>query len=135
MSAYCTLNYNTSVDLTCTHSSRAWFLLLRQLVGSENPAHLGSQSQTIKETDRMVIKCTVLELRGQYDSGASAVIPPKTNRKHQRDYDAEAYKWRHLVENYFAKIKEFRGIATRYDKTDCSYAASWSLAAALIASR
>jgi len=67
--------------------------------------------------------------------GATAVIPPKANRKHQRDYDAEVYKWRHLVENYFAKIKEFRGIATRYDKTDCSYAASWHLAAALIASR
>ena len=67
--------------------------------------------------------------------GATAVIPPKANRKHQRDYDAEAYKWRHLVENYFAKIKEFRGIATRYDKTDCSYAANWNLAATLIASR
>ena len=41
-------------------------------------------------------------------------------------------KWRHLVENYFAKIKEFRGIATRHDKTDCSYAAYWNLVAALI---
>ena len=65
--------------------------------------------------------------------GAIAVIPPKTNRKYQRDYDADAYKWRHLVENYFAKIKEFRGIATRYDKTDCSYTANWNLVAALIA--
>jgi len=59
----------------------------------------------------------------------------QTNRKIQRDYDAEIYKWRYLVENYFAKIKEFRGIATRYDKTDCSYAANWNLVAALIASR
>src|SRR6056297_352756 len=67
--------------------------------------------------------------------GASAVIPPKANRKIQRGYDAAVYKWRHLVENYFAKIKEFRGIATRYDKTDCSYAACWNLVAALIASR
>ena len=67
--------------------------------------------------------------------GAAAVIPPKANRKIQRDYDAEVYKWRHLVENYFAKVKEFRGIATRYDKTDCSYAACWNLVAALIASR
>lgn len=67
--------------------------------------------------------------------GATAVIPPKSNRKHQRHHDAEIYKWRHLVENYFAKIKEFRGIATRYDKTDCSYAANWNLAATLIASR
>ena len=67
--------------------------------------------------------------------GATAVIPPKANRKQQRDYDADACKWRHLIENYFAKIKEFRGIATRYDKTDCSYAANWYLAATLIASR
>ncbi len=67
--------------------------------------------------------------------GATAVIPPKANRKHKRDYDTEVYKWRHLVENYFAKIKEFRGIATRYDKTDCSCAACWNLAETLIASR
>ena len=69
------------------------------------------------------------------DRGAIAVIPPKSNRIVQREYDAEAYRWRHLVENYFAKIKEFRGIATRYDKTDNSYAANWYLVAALIASR
>ena len=43
------------------------------------------------------------------ERGASAVIPPKSNRKVQRDYDTHMYKWRHLVENYFAKIKEFRG--------------------------
>ena len=67
--------------------------------------------------------------------GATAVIPPKANRKQQRDYDNDAYKWRHLIENYFAKIKEFRSIATRYDKTDCSYAANWNLVATLIASR
>ena len=66
------------------------------------------------------------------ERGATPVIPPKTNRKIQRNYDAEVYKWRHLVENYFAKIKEFRGIATRYDKTDRSYAACWNLVAALI---
>jgi transposase len=69
------------------------------------------------------------------ERGASAVIPPKASRKHQRYYDAEAYKWRHLVENYFAKIKKFRGIATRYDKTDCSYTASCNLPATLIASK
>ena len=69
------------------------------------------------------------------DRGAIAVIPPKSNRIVQREYDKEAYRWRHLVENYFAKIKEFRGIATRYDKTDNSYAANWNLVAALIASR
>ena len=44
-------------------------------------------------------------------------------------------RWRHLIENAFAKLKEFRAIATRYDKTDVSFAASIHLAAAIIASR
>lgn len=58
------------------------------------------------------------------ERAAISVIPPKTNRKHQSGSDAEAYKWRHLVENYFLKINEFRGLAKRCDKTDCSYTAS-----------
>ena len=67
--------------------------------------------------------------------GVTAVILPKSNRKQQRSYDAEAYKCRHMVENDVAKIKEFTGITEHYDKTDCSYAANWNLAAALIAAR
>ena len=66
---------------------------------------------------------------------AFAVIPPKSNRKIQYEYDEVVYCWRHLVENYFAKVKEFRGIATRYDKTDSSYAANLNLVAAIIAAR
>lgn len=69
------------------------------------------------------------------DRGATAVIPPKANRLVQRAFDKAMYAWRHLVENYFSKIKEFRAIATRYDKTDTSYAANWNLAAAIIAAR
>lgn len=56
--------------------------------------------------------------------GTTAVIPPKTNRKQPIAYDKDMYRWRHLVENYFAKIKEFRGVATRYDKTETSYRAN-----------
>jgi transposase len=67
--------------------------------------------------------------------GTVAVIPPKANRKARRDDDKHACKWRHLIENYFAKIKEFRAIATRYEKTTSSYAANWHLAATIIASR
>ncbi len=69
------------------------------------------------------------------ERGATAVIPPKSNRKGQRDDDTHMYKWRHLIENYFAKIREFRGMATRYDKTDTSCAANWHLCAMLIAAR
>jgi transposase len=67
--------------------------------------------------------------------GATAVIPPKSNRKQRRVYDEDAYAWRHLIENYFAKIKEFRALATRYESTASSYAANWHLAATIIAGR
>ena len=54
-------------------------------------------------------------------SGASnlyeIMIPPKSNRKVPRAYYAEdLYKARHLFENFFARLKQFRAIATRYDK-------------------
>jgi transposase len=58
------------------------------------------------------------------DRGAAAVIPPKANRKASLDYDKAMYRWRHLIENYFSKLKDFRAIATRYDKTDTSFRAN-----------
>ena len=74
--------------------------------------------------------------RAELDArGAAAVIPPKANRKAAISFDRAMYRWRHLIENTFAKLKEFRAIATRYDKTDTSYAATIQLAAAIIASR
>ncbi len=75
-------------------------------------------------------------LRADLDRrGAAAVIPPKANRKAAIDFDRDMYRWRHLIENTFAKLKEFRAVATRYDKTDASYAATIHLAAAIIAAR
>ena len=75
-------------------------------------------------------------LRTELDArGAAAVIPPKANRKAAISFDRNMYHWRHLIENTFAKLKEFRAVATRYDKTDASYTATVHLAAAVIASR
>jgi transposase len=75
-------------------------------------------------------------LRAELDArGAAAVIPPKANRKTRFDFDRDAYRWRHLIENCFAKLKEFRAVATRYDKTDDSFRATINLAAAIAASR
>jgi len=75
-------------------------------------------------------------LRADLDArGAAAVIPPKSSRKAIIGYDRDMYRWRHLIENFFAKIKEFRAIATRYDKTDLSYRAAILIAAAVIACR
>lgn len=54
---------------------------------------------------------------------ATAVIPPRSNRTVQRGYDKHQYKDRNLVERFFQKIKNFRRIATRYEKLDSSFAA------------
>ena len=75
-------------------------------------------------------------LRAELDArGAAAVIPPKAGRKALIARDRAMYRWRHLIENCFAKLKEFRAVATRYDKTDDSFRATINLAAAIIASR
>lgn len=60
------------------------------------------------------------------------VIPPKSNRKEQRSYDQQLYKARHLIENFFAKLKQYRAIATRYDKTARNFLGAIHLAASLI---
>lgn len=57
-------------------------------------------------------------------SGMAVVIPPKRNRKEQRDYDHYIYKLRHLVENAFLHLKRWRGIATRYAKNTASFLAA-----------
>ena len=65
-------------------------------------------------------------------SGAIAVIPPKSNRTEQRYFDQHIYRERHQIENLFNKLKQFRRIATRYDKTAASYLGFVYLAAALL---
>ena len=65
-------------------------------------------------------------------AGKTAVIPPKGNRKAPRPYDKDLYQARHLIENFFAKLKQFRAIATRYDKTARCFLAGIHLAATLI---
>ena len=65
--------------------------------------------------------------------GAEAVIPSKRNRTAPREHDREMYKWRHQIENFFARIKEFRAVVTRYDKTDESFAAAIHLVAGVVA--
>jgi transposase len=69
------------------------------------------------------------------ERGAMAVIPPKANRATRLSCDLEMDKWRHLVENFFCKLKEFRRIATRYDKTDTSFAAMIQLVGTVLTTR
>jgi transposase len=65
-------------------------------------------------------------------AGKQFVIPPKSNRKVLRTFDRELYKARHLMENFFCKLKQYRAIATRYDKTTRNFLAAIHLAAAII---
>lgn len=62
-------------------------------------------------------------------AGKSAVIPPRPNRRAPASFDRHLYKERHLVENFFCKLKQFRAIATRYDKTARNFLAAIHLAA------
>lgn len=65
-------------------------------------------------------------------AGKTAVIPPRRNRTAQRAYDHDLYQARHLIENFFCKLKQFRAIATRYDKTKRNFLAALHLAASAI---
>ncbi len=63
-------------------------------------------------------------------AGKTCVIPPKSNRKTPRSFDKDIYKARHLIENFYCWLKQFRAIATRYDKTARNFLAAIHLAAA-----
>src|SRR3954469_6690111 len=65
-------------------------------------------------------------------AGIEVVIPPRSQRRTPRKYDQELYKARHLIENFFCKLKHFRGIATRYDKLSRNFLAALQFAAMLI---
>jgi transposase len=84
-----------------------------------------------------MVSCGIIADKG-YDTNAiiesitnanmQVVIPPKKNRIEQREYDKTIYKIRHFVENAFAVLKQWRGIATRYAKRTSSYLAAVQIA-------
>ena len=67
--------------------------------------------------------------------GAQVVISQMPGRCERLQIDEHMYRWRHLIENFFAKLKEFKRIAMRSDKTDTSFTAAIYLASAVINSR
>lgn len=88
-----------------------------------------------------------LEQAGMEQAGIEVVIPPRSQRKAPRNYDRELYEARHLykarhlienslrrelIENFFCKLKPFRGIATRYDQLSRNFLAAIQFAAILI---
>ena len=64
--------------------------------------------------------------------GAEAVIPPLSNRKEQRAYDRERYKDRNLAERFWGKLKQYRRVATRYEKTARNFLAFVHVASVMV---
>ena len=69
------------------------------------------------------------------ERGAEAVIPSSRSRSQAIPYDKHLYKERNLVERFINKIKQYRRIATRYEKTDLSYLSILLLVGAMICLR
>ena len=67
--------------------------------------------------------------------GAEVVIAQHPRRIQPRRIDADIYKWRHLIENFFGKLKEFKRIALRACKTDTSFAAMIHAAATVLGAK
>jgi transposase len=65
-------------------------------------------------------------------AGVEIAIPSKINRTRRRKHDPHLYGARHLIENFFAKLKAFRAIGTRYDKRACAFLGAIHLASAII---
>ena len=65
-------------------------------------------------------------------AGKAVVIPPRSTRKEQRSDDKHLYQARHLIENFFARLKQYRAIATRYDKTTRNFLGALYLAGAMV---
>ena len=79
-----------------------------------------------KECDAQIVLDKVAEME------AKAVIPLKANRKEQREYDKAFYKERHLIENFFNKIKQYRRVFSRFKRLARNYLASCQFASVLI---
>lgn len=65
-------------------------------------------------------------------AGAAAVIPPRSTRREQRAYDRHVYKDRNLVERFFNRLKQFRRIATRYEKLASTFTSLLNMVCAYI---
>ncbi len=66
------------------------------------------------------------------DAGAEPVIPARSNRTQRRPHDRALYKERNRIERFFSKLKQFRRVATRYDKLLVNYEGFVQLAAIAI---
>ena len=91
---------------------------------ADNPAECVIADKAYDAQDR------VIEPLSKASKGC--VIPARSNRLKPRAYDEHLYKARHLIENFFARLKQYRTIVTRYDKTARDFLGAIHLAAAAV---
>lgn len=110
---------------------------LEIIISKGQDSDVGQAEELIKEA-----RCRNLIADRGYDSdklrkllkekGINSVIPGRKNRKEAIEYDQQVYKKRNAIERFFAHIKEFRRIATRYDKTSAMFKGAVVLASIAI---
>ena len=88
------------------------------------------QIQALLADKAYAAKARLLDRLEEYQ--VEAVILPKSNQKEPWQFDRDKYRWRHLIENFFAKLEQHRGIATRYDKRACAFLGAIHWIAAVI---
>jgi len=101
--------------------------------GLGNPIHIHLSAGNVHDSKEAAKSLESVELEGTVfmadkaygskaireqitNGGGTVCIPPKSNEKEPWDYDKDQYKERHLVECFFQKLKQYRGVATRYAK-------------------
>jgi transposase len=99
------------------------------LVGAEHRLPDGAAETVIADKAYDAEDCVIRPLE---QVGKGVVIPPKSHRRNPRTSDRDLDKARHLIENFFCTIKQFRAIATRHDKLSRNFQAAIHFAAALI---
>jgi transposase len=102
---------------------------VHDLEGARNLLAMGYKPQRVL-ADRAYDARSLREVLAQRQ--IKAVIPPNPTRKHPHCYDKTAYKGRNVIERMFCRLKDFRRIATRYDKRADVFLSAVLLAAALI---
>ena len=104
--------------------------LRRRWCGSPDPGH-----RIWRADRRQGVRRQLDHQRELNERGAKIVISQMPQRTAPLEIDRGIYKWRHLIENFFCKLKDYKRIALRSDKTDQSFTAMIHLAAAVINSR
>lgn len=125
---------NTKIHAVCDHKGRPCVLLL-----TPGNVHDCKVAQRCIEA---MPPCAELVADKGYDSqelrewleerGTEPVIPPRKNRKIQYEYDQAIYRERNIIERMFCRLKDWRRIATRFDRNIKNFMAAVALAAAVI---